>query len=76
MDGSGRHMLGVPKIETAPRVHPYRGPRGHVVLAFFDGTQRLHFELRQWTAPILRQFLNVGAAVEGQLDLMGTPQQR
>ena len=47
-----------------------------MVLAFFDGTQWLHFEVRQWTAwiaPILRQFLDVGAAVEGQFDLMGTP---
>mmetsp|Transcript_1061 Transcript_1061/g.1885 ORF Transcript_1061/g.1885 Transcript_1061/m.1885 type:complete len:279 (-) Transcript_1061:519-1355(-) len=45
-----------------------------VLLAFFDGTERLHFELRQRTMRrILWLFLDVGAAVEGQLDLMGTP---
>mmetsp|Transcript_36354 Transcript_36354/g.78403 ORF Transcript_36354/g.78403 Transcript_36354/m.78403 type:complete len:211 (+) Transcript_36354:1026-1658(+) len=68
---STRHRCGHLAVNHNPCHSDQR-----VLLAFFDGTQWLHFEVRQWTAwiaPILRQFLDVGAAVEGQFDLMGTP---
>ena len=73
--GYDRYIFWDPKKRSQPaqRVPPKKPP---MVLAFFDGTQWFHFEVRQWTAwiaPILRQFLDVGAAVEGQFDLMRTP---